>query len=50
MKQPEFKAYLLTRGSTGMDISTPEEMRAYFNSEIEKWGDILRSIGLAGSQ
>jgi tripartite-type tricarboxylate transporter receptor subunit TctC len=51
VKHPEFKAYLLKRGSTGMDdVSTPEEMRAFVDGEIDRWGDVVRSIGLAGSQ
>jgi hypothetical protein len=33
-----------------MEISTAEEITAFFASEISRWGAILKETGLAGTQ
>ena len=37
-------------GSSRIDIASVESMRGYIKSESEKWGALVRKLGLEGSQ
>lgn len=50
IQSDDFKKFLETNGSVVLDISTVEATREFFATEISKWGDLLRSIGLTGVQ
>jgi tripartite-type tricarboxylate transporter receptor subunit TctC len=45
LKLPEVKERLDATGLTPIG-STPEEFAAYLRSEIEKWGKVVRSVGM----
>lgn len=46
----KFKAFLETNGSVILDIQTVDGISEFFKVEIEKWGHVLRGIGLVGVQ
>ncbi|HEY3073999.1 MAG TPA: tripartite tricarboxylate transporter substrate binding protein [Burkholderiales bacterium] len=45
MRAPEMKGRLATMGTDPL-TSTPQEFAAYIQSEIAKWGDVIRKAGL----
>jgi tripartite-type tricarboxylate transporter receptor subunit TctC len=47
---PEFQNQLLTRGQVPVASPPVEGIRAYIKSEQEKWGSLVRRLGLEGSQ
>jgi tripartite-type tricarboxylate transporter receptor subunit TctC len=47
---PEFRKQLLDRGQVPVASPPPDGIRAYIKSEQEKWGALVRRLGLAGSQ
>ena len=46
----DFGAFLETNGSVIVDIQTIEGVSAFFKSEIDKWGGVVRALGLEKSQ
>jgi tripartite-type tricarboxylate transporter receptor subunit TctC len=46
---PEFREFLLKRGQVPVDTPSVDGIRAYINAEQEKWGSLVRRLGLAGS-
>jgi tripartite-type tricarboxylate transporter receptor subunit TctC len=44
--QPEFKERLATTGSGEPYVVTPEALTARINSDYEKYGKLIRSIGV----
>lgn len=45
LKVPSFQASLLAQGAEAAP-GTPEELAAFVKSEIKKWGEIIRAIGI----
>lgn len=46
---PEFRQFLLVRGQVPVDTPSVEGIQAYIKAEQEKWGSLVRRLGLAGS-
>ena len=47
---PAFHKFLTDRGQVPVDSPPPEAIKAYIKSEQDKWGSLVRKLGLAGSQ
>jgi tripartite-type tricarboxylate transporter receptor subunit TctC len=47
---PEFRKFLLDRGQVPVETPSVEGIRAYIKSEQDKWGALVRKLGLEGSQ
>jgi tripartite-type tricarboxylate transporter receptor subunit TctC len=47
---PEFRNFLQVRGQVPVDSPPPDGVRAYIKSEPDKWGSLVRRLGLEGSQ
>jgi tripartite-type tricarboxylate transporter receptor subunit TctC len=47
---PEFRKLLLDRGQVPVDTPSVEGIKSYIKSEQEKWGTLVRKLGLEGSQ
>lgn len=50
MADPEIKEKVSALGLIPFDTPSPAELRTYLASEREKWGNLVRSLGLQGSQ
>ncbi len=49
MADPEITAKVASLGLLPHPVAPVLEAQAYIKSEIEKWGGIIRKLGLAGS-
>ena len=47
---PEFRKLLLDRGQVPVDTPPVEGIQAYIKAEQDKWGSLVRRLGLEGSQ
>ena len=47
---PEVKAYFVKNGLVPVDSPPIEELNRFMKSEILRWGDVVRQVGLVGSQ
>ena len=47
---PEFHQFLIERGQVPVDTPAIADIRAYIKSEQDKWGSLVRKLGLEGSQ
>ena len=47
---PEFRKFLLDRGQVPVETPSVDGIRAYIKSEQDKWGALVRKLGLEGSQ
>ncbi len=47
---PEFRKLLLDRGQVPVDTPPVDGIKAYLKSEQDKWGSLVRKLGLEGSQ
>jgi tripartite-type tricarboxylate transporter receptor subunit TctC len=45
VQHPEMKNFILQQGAEPT-VMNPEELRAYIRAEIEKWGKVVKAIGL----
>ena len=50
MSTPEMKKRVSDIGLLPIDPLSLEDIRAYIKSEQEKWGSLVRKLGLAGTQ
>jgi tripartite-type tricarboxylate transporter receptor subunit TctC len=50
MAEPEMREKVAALGLIPFDTPSPAELRIYLASEREKWGSLVRRIGLEGSQ
>ncbi len=50
MADPEIKAKVANLGLIPIDTPSPDGIEAYFAGEREKWGALVRKLGLEGSQ
>ncbi len=46
----EFQKFLLDRGQVPVETPSVEEIRTYIKAEQDKWGSLVRRLGLEGSQ
>lgn len=46
---PDFRRFLLDRGQVPVDTPPIEGIQAYIKAEQDKWGSLVRRLGLAGS-
>jgi tripartite-type tricarboxylate transporter receptor subunit TctC len=49
MAAPEIKAKIESMGLIPQDVAGVEDTRRYVQSEYEKWGTLVRQLGLQGS-
>ena len=47
---PEFKQQTLTMGLDAIDSPPPDELKRYLDTEIVRWGELVRQVGIAGTQ
>jgi tripartite-type tricarboxylate transporter receptor subunit TctC len=47
---PEIQEQILKLGMLPAANSSREELQPFINSEIQRWGKIVRQVGLAGTQ
>lgn len=50
MAEPEIRAKVSSLGLIPFDTPSPGDLRTYLRSEREKWGNLVKSLGLQGSQ
>ncbi|MBX9758625.1 MAG: tripartite tricarboxylate transporter substrate binding protein [Beijerinckiaceae bacterium] len=50
MAEPEIREKISALGLIPFDTPSPAELRTYLAAEREKWGDLVKSLGLQGSQ
>jgi tripartite-type tricarboxylate transporter receptor subunit TctC len=50
MAAPEMRQRIETIGLIPYDTPPVDDIRTYIRSEREKWGDVVRKLGLEGSQ
>ena len=50
MSDPDMKTKVANIGLIPFDTPSVANMRAYIASEHEKWGSLVKSLGLEGSQ
>jgi tripartite-type tricarboxylate transporter receptor subunit TctC len=50
VKSADFRRFLETNGSVVLDVPTVDGIRGFFTAEMDKWGGVLRDIGLVGVQ
>ena len=50
MNDPEIKTKVANLGLIPVDTPSPEGIESYFGGEREKWGALVRKLGLEGSQ
>jgi tripartite-type tricarboxylate transporter receptor subunit TctC len=46
---PEVRQQIEKIGLEALDSPTPAELRKFLDADIETWGNLVKSIGLAGS-
>ena len=46
----EFKEQTLKMGLNPITSPSPDELKTYLTSEIKRWGDIVRQVGIAGTE
>ena len=47
---PEFKQQTLTMGLDAIDSPSPDELKRYLDREIQRWGDLVKQVGIQGTQ
>lgn len=50
MAEPGIRAKVSSLGLIPFDTPSPADLRTYLRSEREKWGNLVKSLGLQGSQ
>jgi tripartite-type tricarboxylate transporter receptor subunit TctC len=50
MEAPDMKKKVANIGLIPLDIASVEQSRAYIKAEGEKWGSLVRKLGLEASQ
>jgi tripartite-type tricarboxylate transporter receptor subunit TctC len=50
VKSPDIWQQMITMGLIPIDTPSVEELRTYVKSEIGHWGDLVRKIGIAGTE
>jgi tripartite-type tricarboxylate transporter receptor subunit TctC len=47
---PEFKTQTLKMGLDAIDSPPPDELKRYLDAEILRWGELVKQVGIAGTQ
>jgi tripartite-type tricarboxylate transporter receptor subunit TctC len=47
---PEFEQQTLKMGLNAIDSPSPEALKRYLDAEIVRWGDLVKQVGIAGTQ
>ncbi len=47
---PDFKAQTLKMGLDAIDSPPPDEVKRYLDAEILRWGELVKQVGIAGTQ
>jgi tripartite-type tricarboxylate transporter receptor subunit TctC len=47
---PEFKQQTLTMGLDAIDSPPPGALKRYLDEEIQRWGDLVKQVGIQGTQ
>jgi len=47
---PEFRAQVERMGLTAVDTPPPDELKRYLDREITRWGQLVKDVGIAGTQ
>jgi len=50
MATPEVRERIANLGLIPIEVSSIESTQGYIRDEAKKWGDLVRSLGLAGTQ
>ena len=50
MAQPDVQQTLLKMGLISNDTAPPDELKRYLDAEIERWGKLVRQVGIAGTE
>jgi tripartite-type tricarboxylate transporter receptor subunit TctC len=50
MAEPQIREKVSALGLIPFDTPSPAELRNYLRSEREKWGNLVKSLGLEGTQ
>ncbi len=50
MEAPDMRKKIADIGLIPLDIASVDAMRGYIKAEGEKWGNLVRKLGLEGSQ
>ena len=50
MSLPGIHAQLIKLGTVPVDSPSPEEQQRFINSEIARWGPVVKQAGIAGPQ
>ena len=50
MAEPQIKEKVSALGLIPFDTPSPAELRSYLRTEREKWGNLVKSLGLEGTQ
>ena len=47
---PDFKEQTLKMGLNAIDSPPPDELKRYLDAEIVRWGELVKQVGIAGTQ
>jgi tripartite-type tricarboxylate transporter receptor subunit TctC len=47
---PDFQQQTLKMGLNAIDSPPPDELKRYLDAEIVRWGELVKQVGIAGSQ
>jgi tripartite-type tricarboxylate transporter receptor subunit TctC len=50
IKSPDIQQQMITMGLIPIDTPSVDELQNYVKSEIGHWGDLVRKIGIAGTE
>jgi tripartite-type tricarboxylate transporter receptor subunit TctC len=50
IKSPEIGQQMMTMGLIPIDTPSVEELQRFVKSEIARWGDVVRKVGIAGTE
>ena len=47
---PDFKAQIVKMGLIAIDSPPPDELKRYLDAEIVRWGELVKEVGIAGTE
>jgi tripartite-type tricarboxylate transporter receptor subunit TctC len=50
VNSPEFKQQTLNMGLDAIDSPPPDALKRYLDDEIQRWGKLVRDVGIAGTE
>ena len=48
--QPDVQQAIVKMGLISNDTAPPDELKRYLDAEIERWGKLVRQVGIAGTE